>query len=140
MSDRTSRQRRLVMLLAGFFGFAMTATLSVVPNAAAVEIVRIGTAAASSGAGSRGQAPAPARDRRAGPAWPGFSAADVHLWKRLGFGSGETQSHHCVLPSAIPDAALGQHRLTVAAARAWVPASVHTSAVPVRGPPFGTGS
>ncbi|MFB4300731.1 hypothetical protein [Actinomadura sp. NTSP31] len=139
MSDRTSRQRRLVMLLAGFFGFAMTATLSVVPNAAAVEIVRIGTAAASSGAGSRGQASSLARDRRSVPAWPRFSAADVQLWWRLGFGSGETQSHHSVLPSAVSAAALQSSRLKAAAARAWVPASVHTSAIAVRGPPFGTG-
>ncbi|MWA00619.1 hypothetical protein F8568_009550 [Actinomadura sp. LD22] len=141
MDDRTSRQRRLLMLLAGLFGFAMTATLSAVPNAAAVEIVRVGTAAAASGAGSRGIAPSLARDRRAAPAWPRFSAADVHLWKRLGFGAGETRSPHAVLPSAAaPDPALRRVRAAAAWSRTVVPASVHTGTVQVRGPPIGTGS
>ncbi|MBO2458840.1 hypothetical protein [Actinomadura violacea] len=140
MDDRTSRQRRLVRLLAGFFGFALTATLSVVPNAAAVEIVRIGTAAAASGAGSRGLASSPARDRRSAPAWPRFSAADVHLWKRLGFVSGETQSPHAALPSAAPDLALQRVRVAAARSRTAVPASVHTGTVQVRGPPISTGS
>jgi hypothetical protein len=140
VSDRTSRQRRLVMLLAGFFGFAMTATLSVVPNAAAVEIVRIGTAAAASGAGSRGIASSPARDRRSTAAWPRFSAADVHLWQRLGFSTGETQSPHAVLPSAVLDAALRRVRVAAVRSRTVVPASVRSGTVQVRGPPIRTGS
>lgn len=140
MEHRTSRERRLVMLLAGFFGFAMTATLSVVPNAAAVEIVRIGTAAAASGTGSRGLAASPARDRRSTPAWPRFSAADVHLWKRLGFVSGEKPGQHAVLPSAAPDLALQRVRVAAARSRTVVPASVRTGTVQVRGPPLRTGS
>ncbi|KAB2377452.1 hypothetical protein [Actinomadura montaniterrae] len=140
MDDRTSRQRHLVRLLAGFFGFALTATLSVVPNAAAVEIVRVGTAAAASGAGSRGLASSPARERRSAPAWPRFSAADVHLWKRLGFVSPERHGDHSVLPSAAPDLALQRVRAAAARSRTVVPASVHIGTAPVRGPPTCTGS
>jgi hypothetical protein len=140
VEHRTSRQRRLVMLLAGLFGFAMTATLSVVPSAAAVEIVRIGTAAAASGTGSRGLAASPVRDRRTAPARPRFSAADVHLWKRLGLVSSATQGQHAALPSAAPDLALQRVRVAAARSRTALPASVHAGAVQVRGPPLRTGS
>lgn len=139
MNDRTSRQRRLLMLLAGFFGVAMTATLSVVPNAAAVEFVRYGSAAASSGEGSRGSASSPVRSRRSTPARPRFSAADVHLWKRLGFGSADKQSRHSVLPSDVSETAVHAGRVAAAVARTVVPASVHLSTAQVRGPPSGTG-
>jgi hypothetical protein len=45
VSDHILRRRRLLMLLAGFFGFVMTAVISVMPGSTAAEAFRANTAA-----------------------------------------------------------------------------------------------
>ncbi|WP_433333518.1 hypothetical protein [Spirillospora sp. CA-294931] len=63
MNSHISRRRRLLMLLAGLFGFVVTTAFSVFPGTSGLaEVVRAGTAAAANIAGSR--APAARADAR----------------------------------------------------------------------------
>ncbi|WP_242885562.1 hypothetical protein [Actinomadura litoris] len=151
MRDRTARQRRLLALLAGFFGFAVTATLSIVPGSGVAEVIRAGTAAAANSAGNRetaARSAALSRDRRPAAVWQRLVAVDAaHLWRQadafshhLRFGSSPDTAQHAVLPpdAAAPD--LGTHRADATPTRAAVPKSVHLGSVKARGPPPRTGS
>jgi hypothetical protein len=158
--DRTARQRRLLMLLAGFFGFAVTATLSIVPGSGVAEVIRAGTAAAANSAGNRETAARSAalnRDRRPAAVWQRLVAVDAahfwrhadaaHLWRQadafshhLRYGSSPDTAQHAVLPQDVTVPDLGAHRADVTPTRAAAPRSVHLGAVKVRGPPPGTGS
>ncbi|WP_242900997.1 hypothetical protein [Actinomadura terrae] len=151
MRDRTARQRRLLMLLAGFFGFAVTATLSIVPGSGVAEVIRAGTAAAANSAGNReaaGRSAALNRDRRPAAVWQRLATVDAaHFWRQadafshhLQYGSSPDASQHAVLHSDVTVPDLGLHRADVTPTRVAVPQSIHLGAVKVRGPPSGTGS
>ncbi|QXJ24480.1 hypothetical protein AGRA3207_005813 [Actinomadura graeca] len=150
VNSRTSRQRRLLTLLAGFFGLAVTATLSIVPGSGVAEVIRAGTAAAANGAGSREAAARAAvnRDRRATAVWNRWTAADAaYLWHRYGPSPdakplSHTGAHaqHAVLPAGTSSPGRGTRPAFAAAPCAVPPKSAHLSAVQVRGPPTITGS
>ncbi|WP_067455687.1 hypothetical protein [Actinomadura macra] len=155
MNGHTSRHQRLLMLLAGFFGFAVTATLSIVPGSGVAEVIRAGTAAAANSAGSRDAARTAAanRDRRSTAVWNRFATADAaYRWHRYRPSAGtkpffhtepffQTGAHaqHAALPSEIAAARPGTYPAGAIASRTMALPSAHLSAVQVRGPPTSTG-
>ncbi|MFC9972944.1 hypothetical protein ACFVH6_18835 [Spirillospora sp. NPDC127200] len=116
--DALSARRRLLLVLAGFFGLAVTATLSVVPGHGAAEVIRAGVAAAANSAADR--PPAAVRlDERS---------------RRVP----RAAEHACVRPAAALPA---PDRCRVRAkTRHVAPPSPPSSAAQVRGPPSDTGS
>ncbi|MQY05140.1 hypothetical protein [Actinomadura macrotermitis] len=126
MNEHVCRHQRLLAVLAGLFGFAVTATLSAVPGSGVAEVIRAGTAAAAATAvNGRAQAAeavavryAPDDHRRSGPSG-GYAAIAGHG------------------PAAPGPARTGAR---AGAAADGLPPSVPSSAVKVRGPPSSTGS
>ncbi|WP_067485176.1 hypothetical protein [Actinomadura hibisca] len=112
--EALSTRRRLLLVLAGFFGLAVTATLSAVPEQGVAEVIRAG-ATASAPAAVRPHQP----DER-----PRHTA--------------HASEHACIKP---PAALSAPDRCRVLAkTRHIAPPSVRPSTAPVRGPPSDTGS
>ncbi|GAA4634157.1 hypothetical protein GCM10023196_074590 [Actinoallomurus vinaceus] len=165
VNGRTSSQQRLLTLLAGFFGFVMTAVLAAIPGTAVADVMRAGGTESANTAGTGGSAATVAsldRGRRSArtavaadtarilgrgtpahvvpPEAPDTAAAQATARDVLRFAA--AGAHHAgvvVLPVGT-GAGEGRRVADVIAARSVAPPAVFTSAVRLRGPPPGTGS
>ncbi|MGI5164003.1 hypothetical protein ACQEU3_06570 [Spirillospora sp. CA-253888] len=119
--DALPARRRLLLVLAGLFGLAVTATLSVVPGQGTAEVIRAGVAAAADSVGDR--SPAVVRPVR-------LDERPRHV--------PHASEHACIRPPATLPAP--DHCRVRAKTRHVAPPSPPLSAAQVRGPPSDTGS
>ncbi|MFI0450370.1 hypothetical protein [Actinomadura sp. 6N118] len=139
-----ARRQRVLMLLAGFFGFAVAGTISVFPGTTGVaELLRTGTLAAANSATTRtsvAKALTPEhRSRVAAKAWQTACGADAVRWAISQAHASEktiASDHHDVAvlrPPRVPSAT-GSSAPAAAKRGSALPA-VARSTVQVRGPP-----
>ncbi|WP_131740070.1 hypothetical protein [Actinomadura roseirufa] len=150
MNGHAPRRQRLLVLLAGFFGLAVTSTLSIVPGTGVAEVIRAGAAAAANSAGNREPAAKAAlnRDRRTAATWNRLTSVDAaYLWYRHAQWTSTHDTHASTvhgqvavlhLDAVTPGAAV--QRTGVTPERSVVPRSVHLAVALGRGPPSSTGS
>jgi hypothetical protein len=104
VNGHTSLRQRLLTLLAGFFGFVMTAVFSAIPGSAVADVIRIGATETANAAGTGASAATVAsldRDRRSarvGAAVASTARAESRDTSVSACGTG-------VLPPAVPDGA-----------------------------------
>jgi hypothetical protein len=140
------------MLLAGFFGLAITTTVSVTPASGVAEVIRAGAASAANTLGTRAAAtrtvststPAPSSLTPAAPTWRAACGADSVRWAIWQAHNGSHKdaaapAHVAAAWSAATSAESGTPAARTPE-RAVVLQAAAVSAVQVRGPPSRTGS
>ncbi|MFG2000463.1 hypothetical protein ACGFNU_15080 [Spirillospora sp. NPDC048911] len=140
--DHVVRRQRVLMLLAGFFGFAVASTISVFPGTSGVaDLVRTGTAAAANSVTTRTSATKAAtpqhRDRGAAKAWRTTYGPGAVQWAiSRAHDTTVASDHHDVAVLRPPHApgVAGFSIPVVAGGESALPA-VARSTVKVRGPP-----
>jgi len=132
--EHASRRRRLLILLAGFFGVAITTTVSVTPASGAAEMIRAGTAAAANTVSTSPSAKSRRTHTTADKAWKSFCSAHAMHWGKGGCDRSVAPAEHVALVAAAPATAIA------ATGEAEASSAVLASALRVRGPPSITGS
>ncbi|MEV0403881.1 hypothetical protein [Actinoallomurus sp. NPDC050550] len=83
MKSRTLLRGRLLTLLAGFFGFVMTAVLAAIPGTAVADVIRVGSGETSNAAGTGGSAATVAALDRGSGRSRAAPAGTAHVPRRL---------------------------------------------------------